>query len=304
MKKSSKIIISFVFFLILLKPLPVSASNIIDDVPLILQLPELDRGCEVTSLAMLLQHAGVDVDKMTLAEEITKVPFMENGLRGNPYEGFVGNIYTFDEHGLGVYHGPIVDLAERYLPGRIVDLTGRDVSAIYRSIDQGQPVWVIINSWYNELPESEFVIWETNIGELKITYREHSSVVTGYDDQYVYVNDPYYNVKNLRVSRDGFEAAWKQMGSQAVTYKPDIRLIFEEDQYFGEKLSPALIERETIKTGLFSSSKRVVQQLSNMIEHSDQIAPSMQNHFLLIDILNKIPVIQANLLAVYVIFIV
>ena len=44
---------------------------ILANVPLIQQLR--DRGCEVTSLAMMLQYAGVSVDKMTLANEIKKL---------------------------------------------------------------------------------------------------------------------------------------------------------------------------------------------------------------------------------------
>ena len=45
-------------------------AAMIEDVPFIKQLPELPRGCEVTSLAMLLQYKGVQVDKMQLASEI------------------------------------------------------------------------------------------------------------------------------------------------------------------------------------------------------------------------------------------
>ena len=85
---------------------------ILSNVPFIQQLPELDRGCEVTSLAMILQYAGITVDKMKLANEIKKVDFMNDGVRGNPNEGFVGNIYTFSESGYGVYHGPLFQLAK------------------------------------------------------------------------------------------------------------------------------------------------------------------------------------------------
>lgn len=87
---------------------------ILSNVPFIQQLPELDRGCEVTSLAMMLQYAGITVDKMKLANEIKKVDFMNDGVRGNPNEGFVGNIYTFSESGYGVYHGPLFQLAKKY----------------------------------------------------------------------------------------------------------------------------------------------------------------------------------------------
>lgn len=48
-------------------------KGLILDVPLIAQNPELPRGCEVTSLAMLLNYAGIKVDKMKLAKEVKKI---------------------------------------------------------------------------------------------------------------------------------------------------------------------------------------------------------------------------------------
>ncbi|KFN03231.1 peptidase C39 family protein [Bacillus clarus] len=192
-------------------------TAMVENVPFIKQLPELPRGCEVTSLAMLLQHNGVQVDKMQLASEIHRVPFEEKGLRGNPYEGFVGNIYTKSEPGYGVYHQPIFKLAEKYVPEKVMNLTGRDVEDLYKVISSGSPVWVIANTTFKPLDEDNFETWNTSSGEVKITYYEHSAVVIGYDQNFVYVNDPLANNPRKAVPRTQFETAWDQMGKQAIT---------------------------------------------------------------------------------------
>ena len=191
---------------------------ILSNVPLIQQLPELDRGCEVTSLAMMLQYAGVSVDKMTLANEIKKVDFIDDGVRGNPNEGFVGNIYTFSESGYAVYHGPLFQLAEKYLPNKAVDLTGKNIEEIYKSIKAGQPVVMITNATFAPLDEDEFTTWETNSGDVSITYNEHCVVLIGYDQESVYIRDPLEDSLDVKVPRETFEQAWVQMGSQAISY--------------------------------------------------------------------------------------
>lgn len=191
---------------------------ILSNVPLIQQLPELDRGCEVTSLAMMLQYAGITVDKMKLANEIKKVDFMNDGVRGNPNEGFVGNIYTFSESGYGVYHGPLFQLAKKYLPNRAVDLTGKSIEEMYKSVKAGKPVVMITNATFALLDEDEFTTWKTNSGDVSITYNEHCVVLVGYDKESVYIRDPLDDSLDVKVPREDFEKAWVQMGSQAISY--------------------------------------------------------------------------------------
>lgn len=43
-------------------------GHLIENFPIILQMPELPTGCEVTALTMALQYYGWDVDKTVLAE--------------------------------------------------------------------------------------------------------------------------------------------------------------------------------------------------------------------------------------------
>lgn len=144
-------------------------SKKILNVSVVKQMPELARGCEVTSLSMLLGHAGVKVDKPVLAKKIKKdnTPFrIKDGkvYFENPYTGFVGNIYTFSKPGLGVYHGPIANLASKYMPNRIIDFTGSSFDSVKEYIAAGHPVWVVTTSWFS--------MFQTNIGQLGILQQE------------------------------------------------------------------------------------------------------------------------------------
>ncbi|WLR54073.1 C39 family peptidase [Mesobacillus subterraneus] len=51
---------------------------------------------------------------------------------------------------------------------------------------------------------------------MKITYREHSVLIVGYDEESIYVNDPLDSDGYKAVPRVPFEKAWVQMGSQAI----------------------------------------------------------------------------------------
>ncbi len=192
------------------------------EAPHILQYPELPRGCEVTSLAMLLSYYDYDVDKMKLAEEVKKDPTpytVKNGKIhfGNPYDGFVGDMYSLTTPGLGVYHGPLVELANQYVKEHheVVDLTGDSFYKVLEALNNGQPVQVIINAKYKKLPDSAFKTWQTPSGPIDITMSEHSVLVTGYDEEYIYFNDPLD--RQSKAPFDDFVAAWEQMGKQAIT---------------------------------------------------------------------------------------
>ncbi len=184
------------------------------NVPLLNQMahPKLYNGCEVTSLAMVMQYHGIVITKNELADQIRKVPLTyPNGQKGNPNEGFVGDMVNGP--GLSVYHGPITELAKEYVGERAIDLTGSDVTVLYEQIDNGLPVWVIATTTLK--PVNNFQTWETPQGAIDITFSVHSVVMTGYDDTHVYVNNPY-GKKDQRVEKSSFEEAWIQMGRQAM----------------------------------------------------------------------------------------
>jgi uncharacterized protein YvpB len=207
-----------------MKQVKADTSGKILNAPLINQNPELQRGCEVTSLAMMLQYAGVNVGKMTLAAQVRKdttpYRYMNGTIHfGNPNTGFVGDMYSFNRPGYGVYHGPIKAVADQYLPGRVVELSGCSFETIYQYLNNEKPVWVINNVMFDAVAPQFWRTWQTPLGPIRITMKEHSVLVTGFDPNYIYFNDPLANIKNRKVPISSFKRGWEQMGSQAISYR-------------------------------------------------------------------------------------
>lgn len=186
------------------------------DVPLLNQLdpPALLLGCEVTALAMILQYNEIPVTKNELAEKLPVVPiYYENGLHGNPNEGFIGDV-TGSDYGFCVYHGPIASLAAEYIPSDCVeDISGQDFTSVISALDRGFPVWVVTTTTF--LPDDTLEMWQTPTGPVNISYIMHSVVVVGYDADSLYINNPY-GQKDQKVDRWNFILAWEQMGKQAI----------------------------------------------------------------------------------------
>lgn len=185
------------------------------DVPLINQFdhPHLYKGCEVTSLAMILNHHGLQVTKNELAQKIQTVPLeYPNKKKGNPHIGFVGDMA--EGPGLTVYNEPIFDLAKEYVGEKAINLTNSPFEDLLRKVGRGIPVWVIIPSKYTP-GSSTYEKWDTLQGTIYVTFNVHSVVITGYDQNSIYFNDPF-GTKNKKVDRKDFILAWEEMGSQAV----------------------------------------------------------------------------------------
>jgi uncharacterized protein YvpB len=192
------------------------------DVPLIKQNPELKYGCEVTSLAMVLQYAGIRVDKMTLAKEVKKDadPIVRNKggnimSWGNPADGFVGDI-TGKKSGYAVFDQPIADLMEKYLPERSVNLTGRPFSELLKYVENKRPVVVWTTGDYR-LPD-RWESWKHGQQTIKTPLDLHAVVLVGFDENNVYINDPLWGKKAHKVNKQQFIKSWVALNKRAVSY--------------------------------------------------------------------------------------
>lgn len=172
---------------------------------------------------MLLQHAGVTISKMQLAGEVKKdrdhlVKLHEGDVVrwGNPNHGFVGDI-TGKSRGYAVYVKPMQDLLEKHLPGRSVNLTGKPFASIVAQIYRDKPVIIWTTVHFNT--PRVWDIWRHGNEQIKGTREEHAVLLVGYDERYLYINDPLTGIKSRKIDKNPLLASWNALGKQALSYR-------------------------------------------------------------------------------------
>ncbi|MGX7205833.1 C39 family peptidase [Enterococcus pingfangensis] len=179
----------------------------------------LENGCEITALSMLLNYYDYDTNKNDLADLLNYVPVYENeaeNIHGNPHEGFVGNIYGGLD-AMGVAVEPIADVASEIVGEEqtIVADSGTSFSDLATVIESGTPVWVVTTVDFEVPTADDLLTWQTTDGEVTVSPLCHAVVITGVDEDYVYVNDPY-GYKDRMVDRADFEKIYQKMGEQSL----------------------------------------------------------------------------------------
>jgi uncharacterized protein YvpB len=187
------------------------------NVPALSQLPELPNGCEAVAATMLLNWAGLPVTKEEVADALPRgeMPYVnEDGafVGSNPKDVFVGDPYGL---GYGIYHKPLTDMMNKWLPGRIKDISGSTFEDLLATITAGKPA-VIWATEHMDTPYLELE-WLDEEGQLVEWYQpEHALLLTGWDDDFAYMNDPMTGKQEAYDIAD-FKVVWELMGSQAIT---------------------------------------------------------------------------------------
>lgn len=194
-------------------------TNVQMDVPLESQFSgyALNNGCEVTALSMLLNYYGYQTTKNSLAKLMYYVPvIVENGYRGNPHDGFVGDI-TGGELAMGADVEPVSNVAKQVVGDdfKVVQSQETSMDDLIKVLNKKTPIWVKVTQEFTMPNDYSFMYWNTTSGQVKVTPLNHAVVITGYDKNNIYVNDPY-GYKDRAVPKDDFEYIFDAMGRQSI----------------------------------------------------------------------------------------
>ncbi|MBQ8568997.1 MAG: C39 family peptidase [Oscillospiraceae bacterium] len=184
----------------------------------ILQNPDLPTGCEITSLTMLLNHIGFEVDKLVMADH-----YLPKGEYRNSdfYEVFVGDPRHYSAY--GCFSRPIAEAAEEFLDKydqdsvwEVNNITGCSPDDLYRAIDQGHPVVVWASGGMGDIYAGKSWTIEETGKTMVWPANEHCLLLIGYDKEQglAYFNDPM--VGKVGYSMELFEKRFDQLNNHAV----------------------------------------------------------------------------------------
>ncbi|MFB5561861.1 SH3 domain-containing protein [Bacillus cereus] len=150
---------------------------------------DLQTGCEITAVSMMLRYTGANVDKIKLAKEM---PYHSS----NPNKGYVGNPWG-DGPINTVYPSALTGLVSKYT-GSSVNLTGSGLGSIKDRLNIKHPVVAWVGSMHG--------------------FGIHAITLTGYDNNRVYYNDPWTGEKDASMSWNSFNNKWSSKSSRALSY--------------------------------------------------------------------------------------
>ena len=193
--------------------------------------PELkiDCNCRKPKPGMLLNFYGYKISETTFADKyLVKKPF---GYSNGSYTGpdpncaFVGTPYSSNSY--GAYAPIMVKCMNKYLSYKsykAVEISGKSLEYLSgKYVAQGQPimVWATINM----SPSFKTTTWRVNYTDENAKYKlgsyytwtagEHCLLLTGYDKNYYYFNDPWTNART-RYSKSLVNTRYNELGKQAV----------------------------------------------------------------------------------------
>lgn len=199
-----------------------SKNQNILDVQNIPQNDELPNGCAITSLTMVLNYLGYDVDKCFLADNylLKQDRYSKGGIPygPNPYIAYPGN--PRDHSGWYCWTPPITQAANNYLKQinsthKAINLTGITQAGLEEQIRQGHPIIVWVTRDLGDLYQSKSTYWYTEEGEKIIPYTTiHSVVLVGYDESTFKLSDPLQKISSTDKAK--FMSVFQAVGSRAV----------------------------------------------------------------------------------------
>lgn len=196
-------------------------------VTLIYQNPELPNGCEITSLAILLDWAGYPIDKVELSDYwLPKQGFYrsDGALHGaDPNQNYAGDPSS-SSSGWYCFEGPILTAGNAYLSDQSSYLYAASLSGLTQEelefwMDAGIPLAVWVTLDYSAPRTRSSSGWLLPDGTNYVPYTNlHCVVLAGWDGDNYRIANPINGWQTI--SPDTFWSCFDAMGRRAVAVLP------------------------------------------------------------------------------------